>query len=453
MKPGDSGIIAWFDQGQWRPVPAVAESQHMLRASVPHLSIWGVPSLDFRQFILAALSLRASLSCEAPRSTLVDLTLTQDGGLIVPPSEASGETPLIVCPKDRPDGTVDLAVANNRSYALRVQPLNLVVEPRSLLDEGPVEAAVGSLYQAGGITVISPGSTVHLTYRKQDEFPASLDFRPDRGATAYGLAAYVLERMGLKAFIAGLEGANCGLQSGWNSGQEKLAAALGDCLVPVLMAALGWAKAILVSVVTAALVLIAPLLDQLTDRITAGESGTLRLTPKAAPPTPAPSDRSAPAAPPTSPARTSAAPPQNEPQPPTPRPTTTSAAAPPAQVVQYDCPNDNSNIGRYISPGRYWQMPFQTQGRTITSGWVLIGANNDGGDHRARVGIYRGQGLGSPLATAVVSVSGYDGESFGLSSVAVNPGETLYLTVAGIGDFTVYENRSGCVIGRLNGYS
>jgi len=423
----------------------------MLRASVPHLSIWGVPSLDLRQIILAALSLRASLSCQAPHSTLVDLTLTQDGGLIVPPGEASGETPLIVCPTDRPDGTVDLAVANNRSYALRVRPLNLVVEPRSLLDEGPVEAAVGSLYQAGGITVISPGSTIHLTYRKQDGYPASLDFEPDKAATMYGLAAYVLDHLGLKAFITALDSGNCGLHTGWNSGKEKLAAALGDCLRPVLMAALGWAKAILGSVVTAALVLVAPILDQLTDRFTAGESGALRLTPKTAPPAPAPPDERAPAAPPPSAPRTSGTPP---PSPPAPRPTTTSAAPPPrAQVVHYDCPNDNSNIGKYISPGRYWQMPFQTQGRTITGGWILIGANNDGGDHRARVGIYRGQGLGTPLGTAIVPVSGYDGEPFGLGSVNVNPGETLYLTVVGIGDFTVYENRSGCVIGQVNGYS
>jgi hypothetical protein len=258
----------------------------------------------------------------------------------------------------------------------------------------------------------------------------------------------VLDRLGLKAFIAGLESANCGLHTGWNSGQEKLAAVLGDCLMPVLMAALGWAKAILGSVMTAALVLVAPLLDRLTDRITTGESGTLRIKPKTAPSAPAPADQRPASAPPNEP--------QPPPNPPAPRSTTTSSSAPSppaAPVVHYDCANDNSDIGRYISPSRYWQMPFQARGRTVTGGWVLIGANNDGGDHRAQVGIYRGQGLGSPLATAVVRVSGYDGEAFGLGSVTVNPGETLYLTVVGVGDFTVYENRSGCVIGRVNGYS
>jgi len=122
-------------------------------------------------------------------------------------------------------------------------------------------------------------------------------------------------------------------------------------------------------------------------------------------------------------------------------------------VVHYDCGNDNSNIGKYVPAGRYWQNEFTAQGAWITGGWVLIGANTDGGDHRARVGVYAASGLSNPLAEVVVAVTGYDGESFAFPSpVHVARGQHLYLAVGGIGDFTAYDNRSGCFIGRVVGY-
>jgi len=121
-------------------------------------------------------------------------------------------------------------------------------------------------------------------------------------------------------------------------------------------------------------------------------------------------------------------------------------------VVHYDCPNDNSNIGKYVPAGRYWENSFTALGTRVTGGWVLIGANTDGGDHRARVGIYAGSGRAGPLAEATVAVTGYDGEAFSFPSpVRVSPGQRLYLAASGVGDFTAYDNRSGCFIGRVDG--
>jgi hypothetical protein len=134
---------------------------------------------------------------------------------------------------------------------------------------------------------------------------------------------------------------------------------------------------------------------------------------------------------------------------------TTPAPPPPPQVVpglHYNCPNDNSNIGKYVPPGRYWQNDFIVSGSTITGGFVLVGANDDGSNHTARVGIYTGPGMASPLSTVDIPVHGYGGQNFTLpNSLPVTPGQRLYLTVVGVGDFTAYDNRSGCFIGRVDG--
>jgi len=50
-------------------------------------------------------------------------------------------------------------------------------------------------------------------------------------------------------------------------------------------------------------------------------------------------------------------------------------------------------------------------------------------------------------------VTGYDGEAFSFGHPRVTPGERLYLTVSDVGDFTAYDNRSGCFIGRVDGTS
>ena len=56
------------------------------------------------------------------------------------------------------------------------------------------------------------------------------------------------------------------------------------------------------------------------------------------------------------------------------------------------------------------------------------------------------------MSTVVVPVRGYSGQSFALPNpLAVTPGQRLYLSVVGVGDFTAYDNRGGCFIGRLDG--
>jgi hypothetical protein len=144
---------------------------------------------------------------------------------------------------------------------------------------------------------------------------------------------------------------------------------------------------------------------------------------------------------------------QAQPQP-QPNPQPTQAAPAPVPVTHYSCANDNSNRGHYIPAGRYWQNAFTARGTRITGGFVLIGAAADGHSHTARVGIYGSAGLGVPLATVDVNTSGYDGETFALPQpLDVRPGQQLFLTVVGVGDFTAYDNVSGCFIGRVDGTS
>jgi hypothetical protein len=141
------------------------------------------------------------------------------------------------------------------------------------------------------------------------------------------------------------------------------------------------------------------------------------------------------------------APPSHGATPPAPPPANPPPATP---VTHYDCANDNSNLGHYIRSGTYWQEAFTAQGSRVLGGWVLIGAHQDGGDHRARIGIYGGPGLSAPLGSTVVNVGGYDGESFQLSA-PVTKGQQVYLAVSGIGDFTAYDSRAGCFIAHVTG--
>jgi hypothetical protein len=169
-------------------------------------------------------------------------------------------------------------------------------------------------------------------------------------------------------------------------------------------------------------------------------AGTIEITITAAPAGPAGRPT---ITPPTSPAAPA-------PQPTQPQPTRAQPA--PQPVTHYACANDNSNQGHYVPAGRYWQNDFTAQGHQITGGFVLIGAASDGRNHTARVGIYASSGVAVPLATVEVNTSGYDGESFTLREpLTVRPGQQLFLTVIGVGDFTAYDNASGCFIGRVDG--
>jgi hypothetical protein len=121
-------------------------------------------------------------------------------------------------------------------------------------------------------------------------------------------------------------------------------------------------------------------------------------------------------------------------------------------VLHYDCPNDNSNIGHYVPSGRHWSEAFTAQGTSISRGHLQLGANADGGDHRARIGIYSAGQLAGPIQEVVVPVVRYTGVDFQLPQpLVVTPGQRYYLTATGVGDFTAYDNRAGCFIGRLEG--
>lgn len=138
--------------------------------------------------------------------------------------------------------------------------------------------------------------------------------------------------------------------------------------------------------------------------------------------------------------------------------TPTPAPTPPQTVVHYDCPNAPNAFGHYVPAGKHWGNDFIAQGHAIVGGSLLIGANADGNDHRATIGVYTGgpYTLSGLLGSVTVPVSGYGGVSFTFPTpISVTPGESLWLVASGVGDFTAYDQNNGgadgCFIGRLNG--
>ncbi len=130
----------------------------------------------------------------------------------------------------------------------------------------------------------------------------------------------------------------------------------------------------------------------------------------------------------------------------------------PQAVVHYDCPGTPNAFGHYVPAGKHWGNDFIAHGHAITGGSLLIGANTDGNDHRATIGIYTGgpYTLSGLLGAVTVPVSGYGGVSFTFPTpISVTPGESLWLVASGVGDFTGYDQNNGgadgCFIGRLNG--
>lgn len=135
------------------------------------------------------------------------------------------------------------------------------------------------------------------------------------------------------------------------------------------------------------------------------------------------------------------------------------SACPPQPVTHYNCPSTGNEFSHYVPAGKHWGNAFVAQGRTITGGTLLIGANTDGNNHDARVGIFTGGPvqLSGELGSTVVSVSGYGGVSFTFPTpINVTPGQSLWLVAIGIGDFTAYDQNSGgtdgCFVGSLTGF-
>jgi hypothetical protein len=131
----------------------------------------------------------------------------------------------------------------------------------------------------------------------------------------------------------------------------------------------------------------------------------------------------------------------------------------PQAVTHYNCPNTSNAFGHYVPAGKHWGNDFIAQGSTITGGFLLIGANSDGNNHQASIGVFTSgpYTLSGELGSVTVNVSGYSGVNFTFPQpIHVTPGESLWLVASGIGDFTGYDQNNGgadgCFIGSLSGY-
>jgi surface antigen len=134
------------------------------------------------------------------------------------------------------------------------------------------------------------------------------------------------------------------------------------------------------------------------------------------------------------------------------------AEVPPASVTDYNCPYTPEAFGHYVPAGKHWGNNFTAQGSTITGGSLRLGADEDGGDHQASIGIFTGgpYTLSGELGSVTVNVSGYGGVNFTFPSpIHVTPGQALWLVASGIGNFTAYDQNDsgsdGCFIGSLSG--
>jgi hypothetical protein len=127
-------------------------------------------------------------------------------------------------------------------------------------------------------------------------------------------------------------------------------------------------------------------------------------------------------------------------------------------VTHYTCPSTPNAFGHYVPGGKHWGNDFVASGSIVTGGYLLLGANNDGHDHRAVIGVYTGgpAPLTGVLGQLTVDVSGYGGVAFTFpQAVHVTPRQSLWIAATGIGDFTAYDQNyggaDGCLIGHLNG--
>jgi hypothetical protein len=134
-----------------------------------------------------------------------------------------------------------------------------------------------------------------------------------------------------------------------------------------------------------------------------------------------------------------------------------SVSNPPESVAHYNCTGTPNAIGHYVPGGKYWGDQFVAQGKTITGGYLLMGANVGDHDHSARIGIYSGAGRTGLLGETALQVIGYGGVNFTFPApIKVSPGQPLWIAATGIGDFTAYDQNNGgadgCFIGRLDGF-
>ena len=460
-------VLAFLDQsGTWITVNGTLEPDGRVTAEVAHLSLWA--GIDLVQWLSDRLVGAAQLlHFRAEPPTCAHRANADQISVAYPPGDL-GQPPLWTCVEPAGDGGFRLTVVNNRKFAMILEPNGLVAEPIPPLDSGALQHAVALLYSREGTIAVPPGGEASFGLPARAA-GGELTHRPSVVATLAMIETALVADLTDDGFATdkATKIVDCarGLGNRLDGGLAGAQAAIRQCafdiirddrnmvkIVGVLSVPLELVEAA-ATYVLASLQLAAPLLDAWADltlyhaatgRVTlslpTGRSGsTLATRPNAAPSTKPPSPRaSSPATAPTSP-------------PVSPAPTASPAPLP---VVHYDCPNDNSNIGKYISAGKYWENDFIAQGQRITGGWVLIGANTDGGDHRARIGIYTGSGRSGALAEVIAQVTGYDGESFSFSSPArVSKGQRLYLAVSGVGDFTAYDNRSGCFIGRVDGFT
>ena len=130
----------------------------------------------------------------------------------------------------------------------------------------------------------------------------------------------------------------------------------------------------------------------------------------------------------------------------------------PQTVTHYNCPDTPSAFGHYVPAGKHWGNDFIAQGSTISGGHLDIGANVDGNNHQASIGIFTGgpDTLSGELGSVTVNVNGYGGVNFTFPlTIHVTPGESLWLVASGSGDFTAYDQNNGgadgCFIGNLQG--
>jgi hypothetical protein len=437
--PDSVTTLAYADGlNHWAIVPATVAGDR-LTAEVDHLSLW--VALDIAKWLLSRTNLVTHLDrilnlrgespqCAAGRQG--GASLSYPGGTLPQPA-------LLTCIESDTSGNTVVKIVNNRSYAVTVEPTSLITQPVNYLDSGSFEHAISLLLESSSASVVPPGGERDFLLDSRTISGYVLS-KPNPLATLAFVAANIVAEFTDRKFatdrardivdcarrFAGASNLGsvtdalirCGVEVIWN--KVDFASLAGVLSVPKAIG--GTVLAYILTSVSIAV----PTLDAWAD-LTLFNTATGRLT------------------------LTHALVKAPEPKPPA--PPTNPAPPPPVPVVHYNCPNDNSNIGKYVPPAHYWQNVFTAQGSSITGGWVNIGAKVDGGNHQARVGIYGSAGLANPLAETILAVTGYDGESFVLSSALKTfPGQQLYLTVIGVGDFTAYDNVSGCFIGRVDGY-
>jgi hypothetical protein len=433
-QPGAVAALTYKRGRSWKAVKGVVDpTGDTVSASVTHLSVWAAlnPISSFLGRIadgmLQFLKVRATRPSCSPVSSPGRLD-------VIYASAALPDPPLWYCLEDDAPGNIKrLKVVNNRSFAMRLDPHGITVEPSSLLEGSTVEHLFAVAYSTRGELYIPPGAQYDFLWDASVTPSAVLRHDPDLLATAVtgfiDLAARFVE--GVDLVDLGIKLNDCVRSAAQAIINISLGRALGvarDCFADLIRArenlgiktifglkiAAGFFAELLLALS------VVPLADAIADETLFGAAHDGIELRAFMPAPPAPSTAS-----PSTTRRTAS--------PPNPPVTSLSPSPVPGPADRYGTTSyDRLREGGQYATWSWAAQDFVAQSNTITRVGILVGNYwywvNGGSLPQARVRLCTDiQCSGAVLAEAWPQLNNYAGSFAELGDISVTPGQTYWL--------------------------